>query len=332
MKRKRIAVLLLLLVFLTGCGRERTLRGTVTALGPEVLVLRTDGGKEAAFRLTEDTMAFSWVEGKNRADLEPGVEVSVKSRGFPSGITAPDGTRYSGYEAVQVAIEAIREETPLLLEDGTPVWRWRRANGDRFCLDDGTELMWQDGFPGSLYSPQGSGEVNDRIARWAEDRGLLYDPMAELNRAYKAYRENPADFQSFHVGQELFASAAGEGVLYYCTSLTYSLGSQEAAQTQFTTAFDRETGAELPMAELFTCGEEEVPAILLASSGLGDEALLEELERTFRLEYLTFWSEGMEIFYPAGVLRDYETPFILSVNPAAARSVLKSWAVPESWE
>lgn len=332
MKRKLIPVLLLLLVFLTGCGREKTLRGTVTALGPEALVLRTAEGKEQAFQLAEDTIAFSWVEGGSREDLEPGVEVSVTRRGFLSGITAPDGTRYSGYEAAQVAIEAIREGSPVLLEDGTPVWRWRRVNGDRFCLEDGMELMWQDGSPVSLDSPQGSEEVNERIARWADKRGLLYDPMAELNRAYKAYREDPAAFQCFLVGQELFPSAAGEGVLYYCTSLTYPLGGREATHTQFSTAFDRETGAELPVEDLFTCGEGELSAILLTASGLGAPALLEELESAFRLEYLTFWPEGMEIFYPAGVLRDYETPFILSVNPSVARSVLKPWAVPEDWE
>ena len=77
MKRWIAILTLLCALVLTGCGRETSVDGTVTAVDYDedgvvtALTLCTSDGKTEQVELTESTGLFSWVEGTDRADIRP---------------------------------------------------------------------------------------------------------------------------------------------------------------------------------------------------------------------------------------------------------------------
>ncbi len=335
MKKRWILALLLVALMLTGCSREKNDFGPVVAVLEDAVILRVPGGTETAFLLGEDTMTFSWVEGISWKDLKPDMTVSVKYGGWKKTYTAPDGTRYPGYAARVLMIDEVREEEPVILSDGTEVWLWRGTFGERFRLADGTELLWTDDLHMDLQNDPQNEAAYAKIQAYYDAQGILYDPMSLLEQAWEAFRKTQPgeEFQSFHASQMVRKTAVSEGVIYCETSLSLPVDGWESSITRQGTAFDRETGEVIPLADLFTCPPEEIPAAVLDACYAQTNALRDEAVAAFLPQYVTFARDGVvEVTFPKGSLPSEKNAFIFVAELEKLESVLQPWAVPEIQE
>ena len=137
MKRWIAILALLCALVLTGCGRETSVDGTVTAVDYDedgimtALTLCTSDGKTEQVELTESTGLFSYVEGTDRADIRPEMTVRV------------EGERKDGvWQADWVSITGVPEHGAAVLADGTVVDALHRSWGEKvYQLPDGTQLL-----------------------------------------------------------------------------------------------------------------------------------------------------------------------------------------------
>lgn len=335
MRRRLIPVLLLLLVFLTGCGKEKQKYGTLEVIldSPKAVILQEADGKKTAFRIQEDTWVSSLLEGVEPQDLREDMGVWVIYQGRRGCFAAPDGEKYPCYTARRLIIEEAAMDSPIFMSDGTRAWLWKGVFRDCYKLADKTPLLWVEVHPWQEQL-DASDEVAGKIRSYFTEQGVLFDVNRELEKAYQFYLAADTEdaFQNPEVGQYTALRAKSSRVFYFCTTVTRPLTGQEMTEYQIDTAFDRETGEPIAMEDLFTCGRDKIMAAIYAASKLEDEELLAEMENAFRPEYLNFWPENLEVWFPAGSLSSYTTSFVLSVDMADIESVLEPWAVPISQE
>ena len=99
-------------------------------------------------------------------------------------------------------------------------------------------------------------------------------------------------------------------------------------------AFDRSTGENIPLADLFTCPEAKIAQNLLDlaekdGSGPSEPEVKCEMLKAFRMEYLSFWSDHIMLDFPAGILPSQEHAYLVSVDYDVGLSdILQPWAVP----
>lgn len=335
-KRKLIPVFLLLLVFLTGCGKEKTFYGSVVRVetGPEAVVLEDGDGKRMAFLTGEVPVFASMVEGEKRDALGEHMSIQVTYSGRRSAYTAPDGETYPCYKAGYVYIDEIREEMPVRLSDGTEVWLWKGTFQNRWRLEDGTVLLFVDVSQWRGRIASASEAVNQKIADYFREQGELVDvgkALEEANLRYLAQADK-TEYQEAMVRQSTELVAESSRVLYFSTTVGQPQENGDMTEYRLGVAFDRETGKVISMEDLFTCGKDEIITAICEAAKLEDEALLRDMEKAFRLEYLIFWADGLEVWFPEGAIPAYETAFVVGLDMADIESVLEPWAVPISQE
>lgn len=329
MKRWIAILTLLCALVLTGCGRETSVDGTVTAADYDedglvtALTLCTSDGKTEQVELTESTGLFSWVEGTDRADIRPEMTVRV------------EGERKDGvWQADWVSITGVPEHGAAVLADGTVVDALHRSWETVYQLPDGTQLLrvndpfWPEDETGRI--PELSPAVQTAVSAYFHDQGIRYDEQAELERAYEAYCADPEQFSAYLVGQCILLCGASERVIYYETDVTLPVSSGVITGETTVTAFDRETGAVIPAENLFTCTPEELIAAVLDAAGVTEQPLRREAEAAFRLEYLRLSDTGIDIQYPMGTVPSQEHSWgIFQDYDETILSLIQPWAVPE---
>ena len=335
MKRWIAILTLLCALVLTGCGRETSVDGTVTAVDYDedgimtALTLCTSDGKTEQVELTESTGLFSWVEGTDRADIRPEMTVRV------------EGERKDGvWQADWVSITGGPEHGAAVLADGTVVDALHRSWGEKvYQLPDGTQLLrvndtvWPEdvvvgGVP--VNYDDLSPAVQTAVSAYFHDQGVGYDEQAELERAYEAYCADPEQFSAYVVGQNVSPCGASERVIYYETDVTLPVSSGVITGETTVTAFDRETGAVIPAEDLFTCTRSELIAAVLDAAGVTEQPLRREAEAAFRLEYLRLSDTGIDIQYPMGTVPSQEHSWgIFQDYDETILSLIQPWAVPE---
>lgn len=335
MKKKLIPLLLLLALLLTGCGKDKTASGTVTAVLGDGVIVRLPEGTETAFLLGEDTITFSWVESVSWEDLEPGMNISADYSGWKKTYTAPDGREYPGYTAKILMIEEVRADEPVILSDGTEVWPWQGMVLDPYRLADGTELLCLNDLPMEAPGEAVSQEAGEKIQAYFDAQGILYDPISLLEQAWEAHQNTQPgeNFQSFYASQMVSQTAVSDRVVYYGTSLILPFDSQEGSMTRLGAAFDRETGDVIPLEDLFTCPPEEIPGAVLEACAISEGTLRREMEAAFLPEYVVFGSDGnVEVTFPKGTLASQEYVHIVTAELEKLEGILQPWAVPEIQE
>lgn len=329
MKRWIAILALLCALVLTGCGRETSVDGTVTAVDYDedgimtALTLCTLDGETEQVALTESTGLFSYVEGTDRADIRPEMTVRV------------EGERKDGvWQADWVSITGVPEHGAAVLADGTVVDALHRSWETVYQLPDGTQLLrvndpfWPEDETGRI--PELSPAVQTAVSAYFHDQGIRYDEQAELERAYEAYCADPEQFSAYLVGQCILLCGASERVIYYETDVTLPVSSGVITGETTVTAFDRETGAVIPAENLFTCTPEELIAAVLDAAGVTEQPLRREAEAAFRLEYLRLSDTGIDIQYPMGTVPSQEHSWgIFQDYDETILSLILPWAVPE---
>ncbi len=346
MKRLRyVLVALIVLVFLnlTSCEKQiNTFRGQVLQVSTDgkQMLLQTEAGRKIWILTDENTLVSSWMEGVDGQGLldgtlyQPSVMVwsSTKSRRIQL-----DGTGYKAYLADQIFLNALLEENAYVLSDGTQL-DVRRSNGQKtFQTKDGAPLLTE-------YRPTGPQNVHvgnrlgfgdldtaaqEKIASWYERQGLLYDLDAEIARAYADYLsyEGHGTFREHYVCQEIFPCAHNADLIWFSTNVSTTADQRMGLENRTCAAFWRESGEQADIAGFFLCSERALLDRVLDLAGPAD-SVRREMEQTFRMAYVIFDRENLEIWFPAGSLASTENAHIVSVEYDQIRDIMEPWAIP----
>lgn len=362
MKKWCFLLAALLLLPLSACGGiedESYLRGRVAEVqrdsdgSPSALILDTgDGEREGVFwdeytRVAVSQAVEEVLAGESFQALIPlGTELTVDLRPDAEGksLTAQDGTEFPDAGTADfLTVEEIPSPESLTLSDGTEAEIWVGIGGDRsYRLADGTELLRErpQDMDFSTYYVEGDTPLTalpaalmEGITACYQERGALYVIQEEVERAYQAYRqsEDPEQFSYFLVEQRVGWAATAPGVYYFHTTVILPVQEQEITEHQFTDAFDKETGEHIPNQDLFTVGQAEAIAAIVA----GTQAVRQEaqtMEEYFQWPYLSFEPDELVVCYPAGALPEQAPTSIWGVDYSGLVDVLHPWAVPEAPE
>ena len=352
--RKFISLLLAALsicLLLTACGHDmKNVCGEVvdiledTASGCPILLIQ-EGKRQKAVLLTEhtyvyadsDDLASSW-------KAAPTTDVSVDAyRLYDKTSVTAGGKKISAYQADTIRITGYLVPDAVTLSDGTPLDAWKTSLfGTTYRLQDVTELLREDApsgpenhFVADLESFDDLSEAaKPAVRQYYEEQGTLYDLQSELEKTWAEYREDPENFSTHYISQDTSPAASSRQVMYFCTNLTLPANGDICEDFTLCAAFDRETGENIPLADLFTCPASQIPEKLLdlaAKGGWPDTpALKQEMLTAFQMEYLSFWSDYVMLAFPAGTLPSQEYTCLVSVDYTAGLSdILRPWAIPQ---
>lgn len=355
MKKLRIFILALCCVMLCGCSDKlHSLYGKVVASG------RTEEGKaycilsiskeeEAAVIITEETYIYS---GDQNADIE-----SLKERDFAdteiwatgskvrdAGITR-EGKNIAAYQAVSIDIAGYLSGDTVTLTDGAKINIWKHYDGVTYSAPDGTELL-NAGYPvgpenSYVIGTESLDDVDEaarmRVVEFYAERGLLYDEMAELERAYSAFMKSadPANYKLRHIEQRISPSASNDEVMYFITTVMLPLhdtGPDGATIHEYRSgeAFDKATGQHINNFDLFNCSPDKaLDCMIDISAGDIDPALRQEMHQAFKPECIIFFPECLEVSFSKGTLPSQEYGYGLALDyDGRLLEILQPWAAP----
>lgn len=357
---KTLIPFLLLLALLAACGggKERWVTGLVTQLQTggsgalTALVIRTDSGEEIGILLTGKTRVFP--EGASsgteeelmaafRDAFQPDVQVHAVCTGGKKRLAA-GGEQLAAYQADYIRITGRMNRGAVTMADGTPVDLLEDSGMHIYRLSDGTELL-------RVHSPSGpenhfvggvegfdslSETAQKQVSAYYEERGLLYDELAELEKIYATYQQMGGGFSSGLVEQMVSPSASGDHVIYFQTTVTLPLGGQNGNvvyNVSLGDAFRRETGAHIDTWELFTVPEEKVKQALLDRCGMTEQPLRAGMEAASWDGRIVFTTGGLSVMFEPGTLpgQDHTTGFSVDYDDDIT-ALMQSWAVPKGQE
>lgn len=331
-----ILVILLCVILFAGC-REKTISGEVTGVKTDAktgvfsFVLTQDGCDPITVVTDKNTHIFSWIEGVSESDLREGamdgIMVSVTGTTFRSTLNAR-----------QVQIDHLLVRGAHTLADGTPINILTGSSYNIYCLEDGTELLMVRNAIGPDNVSSGTVESLDTLSEKAQQKikdyfdaqGILYDTFATLENAYDAYHLLKDDFFTYVLSQEMVPTASSDEILYYLTVVTTpDNGTYGHTELRLGAAFDKDTGEVIPASELFTCKPDVIIDRFAEICKVDDEALIAEMKANFRLEYVIFFPDNLEITFPAEALPKYGISHGMGFDYSEEVSaLLQSWAIP----
>ena len=240
--------------------------------------------------------------------------------------------------AVQEEIWELEEKAVAAFPDGETADRWRgyqdglREPWAVYELSDGTVLLLEDdpaGPVGSALYASLPEEVQAAVTAWLAEQGCRYDLPALLGECYARWQQGAGQFEPGRVGQSTSATAAGEGVVYFTTTVDQAADPAAGVSLRWGAAFDRATGQRLALWELFTAPEEQVRLALAAAAG-DDPAIRQRLADAIDPERVLFFADHLEVEFPAGVFDGLDSAYILSVDYAALDGLLAARARPKA--
>lgn len=358
---KGLVLLLLCAALLTACGgkKARLITGLVTELhtGEDgsltAFVIQTESGEDIGVLLSEETLAYpaengSWTSEDLRAAfqaaLRPDVMIRAECARGKKKLTTDGGTSIPAYRAEFIHITGRLDRGAVTMEDGTPVDVMVESGTRIYRLADGTELLRVR----PLVSPENSytlgtdglDTLNETARRqvlaYYDQRGLLYDERAELEKVYALYRESGTGFVSGWVDQSVSPAACNHRLIYLLTTVTLPTGEESGHlvyETRLSDAFDRETGAHIDTWELFTAPKDVVVKALLDAGGVEDPTLRAEMETIPWDGRITIDTDSLSVWFEAGTLpsQPNSTGFWVGYDQGI-RDLVQDWAIPESRE
>lgn len=324
---KRLIVLLLFVLALSGCGREMWLKGEV--IGRETdengnltaIVTETESHGTVRFLFTEDTVVDQLngeitVEDFLTNDAVYPV-VSVYADANTKTFGSYEGEEIPGYTVLLIHLEGGYKTNTKVLADGTTLHIVEKEGENQYELEDGTLLLTES---------HSTASVLQKLKLEP-----LYDLSELLEQAYAAYKEteNSDDFYPYAVSQTTSLTASNEKLYYLETEVRLSTDINNTTSNSVGLAVDRETEIPIPTAELFTCPENEIGTNLLALADLSD-ADRAAMESAFRLEYVIFVGDFIRIKFSENSLSTQPEGYAVYLEDTeSVHALLRDWAIPK---
>lgn len=221
--------------------------------------------------------------------------------------------------------------------DGTYVNLWRPELGgrDEYRLPNDTIILTviDPRMPSNIFGDveQLNETAQEQILAFYEKQGLLYNVSLELKRAYAEYltcQDSGATFYGFQVGQETSPSASNADLIFFQTTVSLPISGQTVQEIHKGAVFDKQTGAVLSNWDLFSLPKEEVVARLLIKANIWDDELFSEMQEAMQPEYITLFSDSLQISFPQGSLHSQQTRYDLGLTYEELKDVMHAWAIP----
>ena len=322
---KRLIVLLLFVLALSGCGREMWLKGEV--IGRETdengnltaIVTETESHGTVRFLFAEDTVVDQLngeitVEDFLTNDAVYPV-VSVYADANTKTFGSYEGEEIPGYTVLLIHLEGGYKSNTKVLADGTTLHIVEKEGENRYELEDGTLLLTES---------QSTASVLQKLKLEP-----LYDLSELLEQAYGSYKEteNPSDFYPYAVSQTTSLTASNEKLYYLETEVRLSTDINNTTSNSVGLAVDRETEIPIPTAKLFTCPENEIGTRLLALADLSD-AERAAMESAFQLENVIFVGDSIRIKFPENSLSTQSEGYVVYLEDTeGVHALLRDWAI-----
>lgn len=351
-KKIGLVFLLLALFVFTGCGNQREFSGKIieTSMDGEAklssFIIRTDDNKEIGFYLTAETGLFGFTYSLSSSGFLQGdfseIELSVKGGKAQGKMTGESGEAIPAYNAEYIFITKFLTEETARLPDGSVAELWRYPYACAYVTPDGTELLCvQDPMGPENVTVAGTESFDDlnpeaqsNVLKFYSRQGLLYDVQAELEKAYSEYlqTENKADlFNTYMLRQDISPSASNDRLMYFLTCVELPLSGAQVYERRLGAAFDRETGEAISNWELFSCSPDMAVKAIIELAGVTDEELRAELQKAFKPEYLVFFPDNLEVYFPRGTLPSQEYGYALALDyDEKLCAIMEQWAIPQS--
>lgn len=201
----------------------RTVEITVLGNGMSTLRVHTDQGKDIGFKMTEDTLVFSHIEGVQEEAFKSGqlrdVEVAITYKGLPTVWYTKHSPKMKLFHATDIEImEVLTEE--IRLKDTPKIEVWQGVFNREYRLEDGTELLDVRGSSGPNHVKVSGNdnlenvtkEVKQKIVHYYNEQGLLYNIEKYLGQAYEIYNKQNSEtaFLPYLLEQSTVPSASNE--------------------------------------------------------------------------------------------------------------------------
>ena len=344
---RNLMLLLALCLVLTGCSSSETvIKGAVTEVTEEALILETDTGERLAVLRKQNSDFTGHVHINDYAYQDapyPGVVLCFVPASRAGTVQAGDGSKLPAYWTDRlIDIRGPVTSGAVILADGTVLDAWQNGyHAVTYHMAGGIQLLYEglDTGPNAVVvgSNADFGDLSPSAQRavtaFFTHRGKLYDLQSLLEAAHSAYWADPAGFRSYTASQHTVPAAVSSRALYFTTDLYQTVSGQTGAVTYTTTAFDRETGDPIPLAELFPCKEADLGDQLLEIAAAGgtapaNQSLRSEMKAAFRLEQLRFDPQYLWIYFPPGSLPSQNSGWSVRVPFSDISHLMHPWATP----
>lgn len=354
----KVFLLAIVLVLLPGCDTTHSVSGEILEYHTNAddrltaLVIRTDEGETVGLVPPEgdERYATVWLSGDTvtefRAQYPYTVMVSAECERKQTTMQRLDGTEIPAYVAEWVTDDdKLIQPGAYTFSDGATADLWESGfigfYDRKYTLSDGTELLWIEGRGpenvqvGNLASFNDlSPAAQEQILAFYEGQEPLYDERAELERAYGFYQEDPENFQSLLVGQNISPCYSNERIISFFTTTTLPLKPRHITEVRLCHTFDRETGKPISNYDLFTVPPEELIATLLELSNAEyweDAPTMEEYLAALKPEYIRLSDDHISIDFPGGTLPGHENTYGIGFSHTPETwALIQPWARPES--
>lgn len=318
--------------------------GALTAL-----VIQTAVDEEIGILLTEETVSHlpdqPTATPASHAALRTDLLLSADCAQDETVLIRADGTQCAAYAARYLEVNGQLNRGAVALRDGTllDVVESNNLITCRYRLADGTELLHVSAPSGPervhVSGKESFDDLNEtaqaNVLAYYEQRGLLFDEQAELEKVYALYQTLGPDFRTGWLNQSVSLSASGERVIYFLTAVDLPAVRENEIvynEVQLGDAFDRETGAHLDVWELFNVPRETViKTILDANRDITDPALRAALESAPWDGRIVFFPDRLSVTFEPGILPGQTDAYGIGYdNRAGIQALMQDWAVPKS--
>lgn len=231
------------------------------------------------------------------------------------------------------------EKKAIVFSDGEYADQWQQDSfefQDVYRLSDGTELLTvinPVGPENSVTAGQDSfadisETAQEAIGAYYKEQGLFYDLTEELERAYEKYqkcRENDTVYKSARIEQTVTPVSANADFMCFLTTVQLPGDGDAYEEYRSSAVFDRKTGKQMDVWELFDVPKEEAENALFAQ--ITGENLKEEMKQALKPEYITFFPDNLEVFFPAGTLKSQTGGYGIGIDYKKLMGIIKETAV-----
>lgn len=264
-----------------------------------------------------------------------------------AGVMTGCGSTEKTEEVHSFAVWEKTDDASYTFSDGVTAAKWKNEKEDtrqyRYRLEDGTDLLETtcvlspeeekdtelSGFAGL------SDTAKEKVRSWFREQGEVYDLSEELEHAYQDYQKcqkSREHFTCHSVTQDVTESAEMAQYMVFLTAVTTpkKLHYDGGGTCRYRTAiFDRETGENVDIWDLFTIPEDEVKEELAKICSVEDTTVSEkDVGPVMDQGQILLFQDYLEVWFPYGTWERQEFDKGFGFEYEQVAELLHDWAIP----